>query len=255
MFSAFLVRCQCVLWIGTCLLVSGSILQAASLEIYSSASDGEHTENGSYINGGASRMRVGVGPENYGDGRNGVLPFELPNLGNVNNPFSSAVLQVFLESVTDVDGFKFNTDLYAFPPRPGVDLPVLGTLVYHESNAIDNTPGITHLQDNLISGGNGAAPGAYHTNATGSANLLNYLNAQYDGGAGAFDHVFLRLNPDLDNGEIVESYNIGTSEAVRLSMRPVLVLNAIPEPSSVVLTLFGLSAGIFSRRRKAISLQ
>jgi len=35
----------------------------------------------------------------------------------------------------------------------------------------------------------------------------------------------------------------------------VLVLNAIPEPSSVVLTLFGLSAGIFSRRRKAISLQ
>ena len=111
MFSAFLVRCQCVLWIGTCLLVSGSILQAASLEIYSSASDGEHTENGSYINGGASRMRVGVGPENYGDGRNGVLPFELPNLGNVNNPFCSAVLLVFLESVTDVDGFKFNTDL------------------------------------------------------------------------------------------------------------------------------------------------
>jgi hypothetical protein len=176
--------------------------------ILADLNDGEHTENGSFINNTAPTLRIGVGSEPFGNGRNAVINFQLPDLGAVANPFTSASLTVNLESLTDIDGFAFNVDLYAFPPRPGFDQPVLGTLVYYESGAVDPNTDMTLLQTDFITGGSSAALGLYSTNSAGSANLLAYLNAQYNGGAGVGEFVFFRLNPDAGNGSVVEGYNL-----------------------------------------------
>lgn len=184
------------------------------------ANDGEHTENGSYINGSAIVLHVGVGSELNGNGRNAIFSFQLPNFGSVSNPFTSASFEVNLDGVTNVDGFTFNADLYAFPPRPGFNLPVLGTPVYYESDAVDTTPGITLLQTDFITGGSSATPGHWTTTANGSSNLLAYMNAQYANGSGAGEYVFLRLNPDADNGSVVESYDITSTDAAEAANRP-----------------------------------
>ena len=221
-------------------------------------SDSEHTENGSLINDTAAVLKVGVGSEPFGNGRNAVINFKLPNLGAVNNPFTSAKLVVNLESLTSVDGFGFNVDLYAFPPRPGFDRPVLGTLVYYESDAEDPNLEMTLIQTDLITGGSGAVLGRYSTSAAGSNNLLNYLNAQYAGGSGIGEYVFFRLNPDADNGSVLESYNLTSADGANAANRPM-----ITEGGTVVSTLgdkdgFGIgltegaqrSLGFFDARQR-----
>lgn len=214
-------RLQTICAVMAMMAIVGAV-HANAGTIEAEANDGEHTENGSFINSSATTLKVGVGSEPYGDGRNAVINFKLPDLGAVSNPFTSATLTVNLESLTSVDGFSFNVDLYAFPPRPGFNLPVLGTLVYYESDPPDPTPGMTLIQTDLITGGSGAAVGLYSTGAAGSSNLLSYLNAQYAGGSGIGEFVFFRLNPDADNGSIVESYNLTSADGSIAANRPTI---------------------------------
>jgi len=191
-------------------------------QILADPNDGEHTENGSFINTTAPVLHVGVGSEPFGDGRNAVINFKLPDLGAVSNPFESAWLTINLESRTNVDGFDFNLDLYAFPPRPGFQLPVLGTGVYYESGADDPNTAMTLIQKDLIAGGSAAAPGRYSTNTAGSNNLVDYLNAQYAGGIGVGEYVFFRLNPDADNGAVIESFDLTSADGANPVNRPAI---------------------------------
>jgi hypothetical protein len=206
----------------SCPFTAPSVASAQS--ILAHPYDGEHTENGSWINwDGPTSLRIGVGVESFLPGRNAVISFQLPDLGPVVAPFTSAVLNVFLESVTSVDGFAFNVDLYAFPPRSGgIPVPVLGTLVYYEDNPPDPNPSMTLLQDDLIIGGDAAALGPKSTSASGSAALVNFMNEQYAGGASAGEFIFLRLNPDADNGSVVEGYNLTSTEGLIASNRPTI---------------------------------
>lgn len=222
-------RLQTICAVMAMMAILGAV-HANAGTIEAEANDGEHTENGSFINSSATTLKVGVGSEPYGDGRNAVINFKLPDLGPVSNPFTSATLTVNLESLTSVDGFSFNVDLYAFPPRPGFNLPVLGTLVYYESDPPDPTLGMTLIQTDLITGGSGAAVGLYSTGAAGSSNLLSYLNAQYAGGSGIGEFVFFRLNPDDDNGSVVESYNLTSADGSIAANRPTITFTTTSVP-------------------------
>ncbi len=112
--------------------------------------------------------------------------FQLPDLGAVNNPFISAA---FIFNYAAKSGTLKNNDLYGLGRRASP--AVLGTDYYGRTTAIDTT-NATALQPSVLV--DSTATGPLTTSSTGSTNLRNYLNAQYAGGAGAGQYVFLRIN-------------------------------------------------------------
>lgn len=89
----------------------------------------------------------------------------------------------------------------------------------------DPNTNMTLLLDDFITGGNLATIGQHSTSDVGSDELRKYLNAQYDGGTGAGEFVFLRLNPDADNGNVVEGYNLTSADG---AAKPTIDVTTVP---------------------------
>ena len=115
-----------------------------------------------------------------------VYVFQLPNLGMVANPYTEAS---FSFNYVEKTGTLRGNDLYGLGRRTAPT--VLTTDFYSQSSTADSTDA-TRLQETILS--NSTPIGPVSTSAGGNANLVNYLNAQYAGGAGAGQYVFLRIN-------------------------------------------------------------
>lgn len=176
-----------------------------------------------------------------------VIPFELPNLGAVANPFLSAdfgvmVFEIGNATVTDVD-------LYGV--RVSSSPAIAASDHYHGATP---DPNATLIQASFLTPSSSAGfVGAPNntTNATGSANLLSYLNSAYDGGDGAGDFVFLRLSYASDSyASGWDAYKITMRNAGQTGEWPVINYTAIPEPGAALLGGLGMLA-LLRRRRIA----
>ena len=115
-----------------------------------------------------------------------VYVFQLPDLGAAENPFQEST---FTFDFVDKNATLRGHDLYGLGRRASSE--VLASDFYSQSSTEDSSDA-TRLQQTIM---NDSTPlGLVSTSAGGSANLVSYLNAQYAGGAGAGDYVFLRIN-------------------------------------------------------------
>ncbi|MDQ8188942.1 BNR repeat-containing protein [Roseibacillus persicicus] len=123
-----------------------------------------------------------------------VFVFQLPNLGVVESPFTHATLQF---EYTDKDGNLEVCDLYGLGRRNSET--VLAQDYYGQTRSLDPSDA-TFLQGGILD--NSTSFGIITTSTAGESALGDYLNAQYDGGAGAGSYIFLRLNTAANSGGI-----------------------------------------------------
>lgn len=115
-----------------------------------------------------------------------VYVFQLPDLGAGANPFQYAELSFNMVSKSDdLRGY----DLYGLGRRSSS--AVQTSDFYSQTSTADSTDA-TRLQQTIVN--NNTPVGLVSTTSGGNANLRSYLNAQYAGGAGAGEYVFLRIN-------------------------------------------------------------
>jgi autotransporter-associated beta strand protein/T5SS/PEP-CTERM-associated repeat protein len=173
-----------------------------------------------------------------------VIPFQLPNFGEVTNPFTSANFGVNLyqkgnATVTDLD-------LYAVRLNPS---PQIATTDWYNGSAPD--PNATLIQASFLtpastvtSVGSSSGPNNL-TDTAGSAALLSYLNSAYNGGVGAGQFVFLRVSYSSNNFPSGwDAYNFTTRNAAQEGDAPVInFTSAVPPlPPAGSYTLSGTGA-------------
>jgi beta-glucosidase len=136
--------------------------------------------------------RVG---EYYSHGSDLVLPFQLPTLAP-GALFATADFRVWLFDMVGQTNIPFAVDIYVLPAR--ASNTVLPTDSYTSGTPDTNatllqagylTPGMTNGH-----GASSSAP-AIVTSAGANSALVNYLNTQYNVGAGAGLWIFVRLSP------------------------------------------------------------
>jgi hypothetical protein len=133
-----------------------------------------------------------------------VYVFQLPNLGAVANPFTGAAFAFnFISKAGTLRGY----DLYGLGRRTSAT--VLTSDYYALFSTADPTDA-TRLQQSILTGS--TPTGVVSTTAGGNSNLVTYLNAQYAGGAGAGQHVFLRINSRSAKGTSASYATITMSE-------------------------------------------
>ncbi len=120
--------------------------------------------------------------------RSVVMAFQLPSLGAETNPFLSASFSFNSASVL---GTPPSVDLYALGRR--ATATVLAADYYGATTTPDPTDA-SLLQDKILVPT--STIGITTTSVVGNANLVSYLNAQYAGGAGAGQFVFLRFSSE-----------------------------------------------------------
>lgn len=182
-------------------------------------------------------------------GRNGtgnnvsnlVFVFQLPEWGNIANPFVTADFTAYIKSQRNT--FSGTVDLYGLTAR-STSAPAASDFFVGGNDVT----GATKLMDTFQAdtGTNPADGAARSTNAAGDLALRNYLNAQYAGGAGAGDFVFLRLSHEALPASFKE-YTFYTAEQAGTSLDPVITCTAVPEPASVLIAL-GASMLLIRRR-------
>lgn len=146
-------------------------------------------------NSGTGESALNVGKSGVGAGfdRAAIVMFLLPDLGMVADPFGSASFSAYINqrSISNAVG----GDLYGLPRRATSD-PLL-TDYFGRDAGPDPTAGVVLIQDNFLT--NTTTVNAQVTTSTaGNDALRDYLNAQYDGGNGIGEYVFLRINTDAD---------------------------------------------------------
>jgi hypothetical protein len=146
-----------------------------------------------------------------------VIPFQLPNLGAVDSPFTNASLAVGVHNIQNA----FNdVDLYGI--RVDTNSSILAADYY---NGAAPDPGATLIQASFLTPLSTVGYGGSNnvTDVTGDANLLSYLNTAYDNGNGAESFVFLRLSlhSDLYVGDY---YKVSMRNAGQQAEWPVLTL-------------------------------
>ncbi|MFC7335955.1 LamG-like jellyroll fold domain-containing protein [Haloferula chungangensis] len=142
------------------------------------------------INASADTLLVGTAGGNTGKDRCVVFPFQLPDLGAVANPFNAAFFTV--NHASNQSTPLGNVSLYGLGSRASET--VMPGDYWSATPDIDSTDA-TLLQEVLVQAGS-ASFGLKTTDAANSGNLVAYLNAQYAGGAGIGNYVFLRLSAD-----------------------------------------------------------
>jgi hypothetical protein len=182
-----------------------------------------------------------------------VLPFQLPNVGAVANPFQTASFGVLLNPNTG-DANVTDIDLYALN-RVTANPTVLAS-DYYRGAVIDSSA--TLLQESFLTPastqGWTGAPNNF-TDGIGDANLLNYMNTAYAGGAGAGQYIFLRMSYASDTfATVQDNYNINVAESDPgggnpFAEDPVINFTAIPEPTSMLLVCMGAFLVRMFRRR------
>ena len=159
--------------------------EAANL--YGSTSDTEVRDDGAVSASNSTSLLAGGGGSPAQD-RAAVFVFQLPNLGAVSNPFTSAKFQF---NVSSKSGTPPNFDLYGLGRRAAST--VLAGDYYGETATADPTDA-TLLQNNILIAS--TTTGVMSSNSAGGTALRNYLNAQYAAGAGAGQYVFIRFSAE-----------------------------------------------------------
>jgi hypothetical protein len=236
-----------------CGAVAAAGARAGAAVLPGLASDNELNADGSVGTVTGQTARAGFS-NSLGNGRNAVFVFQLPSLGTTAAPFTSASLSLTVSSISGPGAFTFNGDLYGLPASTSSAVPT-GTGNYYQGQPIGglNDGNLTHplIQDNFVTTA-ATANAIVTTDATGSANLVSYLNGQYAGGLGAGQYVFLRAVPDTTTVTQFTGYNFAAADNSTAAARPTLTYTAVPEPSTAV-ALAGLTAaGLLRRRRSAV---
>ncbi len=174
--------------------------QSLALDIFSDPGDGftEVRSTGgpwpqvhpSFDGSGGEGFFMNIG-EWFGDGlTTAVIPFQLPNLGSISDPFTSATLGVHLFETGTAT--VTNVDLYGLRVAATPDLLITD---HYADSVID--PSATLIQAGFLTPAstvsNPAQPNNF-TDVAGDAALLSYLNTSYASGTNAGNYVFLRLS-------------------------------------------------------------
>ena len=199
----------------------------------------------------ANNLRIGVsgGSTNrvYG---NAAYMFQLPALAP-GETITGASLKL-TELVDAAAGTPAaNSDLWAIgfddrnPPLSDVQ-----SQTYFFNGSLDSNPGYssgtvrTLIQDNFLVPTDvvtAGSPANHQTDATGSANLLAYIQSLYANHAvtPGFSNLILRLNYDSDSyaptsATAANRYMLGSADNTDLSVQPVLTLTTqqVPEPAA-----------------------
>lgn len=142
------------------------------------------------LNASANTLLVGTAGGNVGKDRCVVVPFQLPDLGAVANPFNSAFLTVNHESNQSTP--LGNVAVYGLGSRTAETVLADD---YWSATATTDPTDATLLQSVFIPA-RSTSFGLKTMDAEGGTNLVAYLNAQYAGGTGIGKYVFLRLSSD-----------------------------------------------------------
>ena len=177
-----------------------------------------------------------------------VIPFQLPDVGLVSDPFTSAsfeanIYQMGAATVTDID-------LYGLERRAASTILPSDWYIGSET---DTTPGTVLLQDGWLTPS--TTLGRLSTSSDANTKLLSYLNNNYGGGAGAGEYVFLRgsyASPNMAAGW--DAYNMTMREAggaPNVDYPAITVTSPVPEPATVGLLGLGslVLLGHLVRRR------
>ena len=122
-----------------------------------------------------------------GKDRCSVIPVQLPDLGPVNDPFEWAEFSFNYEGKQGT--VKGNVDLYGLGRRASPT--VLVGDFWTATDEIDGDDATLIAHDAITENST-----AYGLKSVSNAALVDYLNAQYAGGAGAGQYVFIRLSVD-----------------------------------------------------------
>ena len=162
----------------------------------------------------------------------GMMVFQIPNFGEVDNPFLSAELKVTLEQKGDA--LDFPADLWAVRSS---DSPELLLSDWYLGPDLGISAAGTLIQGGYLTPE--TAIGRVSSSETANQQLINYLNARYDGGNGVGDYVFFRINRG-DQDAFVEGWNAyvvkssqsdeGVQGAPEISYTSVVDPMALPEP-------------------------
>ena len=227
--------------------------QARGITIYSDAADGQVEMRSDWTSPAIQNTNdwnMGVG-EWYGNGLlSAVMPFQLPDVGMVTNPFTSATFGVNLFEM----GNATVTDLDLYGVRVN-EFPEISASDYYSGAGPD--PGATLIQASFLtpasttaSAGPASGPNNF-TDEAGSAALLAYLNSAYDGGAAAGEYVFLRVSYASDEyATSWDAYKFTSRNAALEGDWPVLTV--VPEPGTyalLALSALALAARTVRRRR------
>ncbi len=200
-------------------------------------------EDGVLESGTAVSALVGTGGADPWVDRCLVFVFQLPDLGPVANPFGTAS---FAFQYTGKTGTLKPNDLYGLGRR---DTPAVnGSDYYGQTSAMDSSDA-TLLQANVLN--NTTVFGRINTDAGGNLALGNYLNAAYQAGKGAGNHVFLRINttgPKIGINRATLTMSEGGITAGPSETRPVITYtaresNTPPTISKVSAQSLALNAG------------
>ena len=153
--------------------------------------------------------------------RAAVMVFQLPDLGNIADPFQTASFQGYLTQNTVTSG-GIGGDLYGIARRDAPE--ILNSDYYGRTDVPD--PNAVLLQDDFLVE-DMAIDTSVLTSAVGNANLIDFLNEQYAGGEGIGDHVFLRLNVDADTTRRWSLFSGNVSDD---ALRPQLRYQALEGP-------------------------
>ena len=218
--------------------------QARGITIYSDAADGQVEMRSDWTSPAIQNTNdwsMGVG-EWYGNGLlSAVMPFQLPDVGMVTNPFTSATFGVNLFEM----GNATVTDLDLYGVRVN-EFPEISASDYYSGAGPD--PGATLIQASFLTPASG--PNNF-TDEAGSAALLAYLNSAYDGGAAAGEYLFLRVSYGSDTyASGWDAYKFTSRNAGLEGDWP--ALSVVPEPGTyalLALSALALAAHNVRRRR------
>jgi hypothetical protein len=168
------------------------------------ASDATITDAPAVIDATSSTGLLGTSGSDPWVDRCQVFVFQLPDFGQVAEPFVDAGFSCNYSSKTNTPG---GNDLYGLATRMAPT--VVTSQYYGKTTTADPTSGTIRLQAGILTGS--TPTGLVTTSISGSAALRDYLNAAYASGAGAGKYAFLRLNTSTPKTGVKRA-NISFSE-------------------------------------------
>ncbi len=140
-----------------------------------------------------------------------VIPFQLPDLGDVADPFDNGALTFNLNS----GGASYSADLYGLDARAASTVLVAD---FYMGTAADDATDATKLQDNILTTSTSAG-------LITSDDLTTWLNDQYDGGLNKNKYVFLRISAVVSSGIFAPESGYLIASANAASDQPYLSYN------------------------------
>lgn len=189
----------------------------STVQITASTNDQEVWDTGGAKWVGQTNMRIG-GTTTSTDAC-GVFPFELPELP-AGQTVIGAVFTIKLEGITN--GPSGVVDLYGLDYRS--TSTVSAATDFYEGTYNGDATASTGLMSSFATTSSPTNTIMLHS----SANLTNYINAQYTAGAGEGDFVFLRLSPSNTNVDDNRYWIFSSANSTTSANRPTLILHIGP---------------------------